>query len=265
MEAKFETVTPVLAEQFLHCSAPNRPIRKKHVQVLAGAIQRGEWKANGEAIIFDQQGKMIDGQHRCNAVIKAGRSIKSLVVRGVEKGSFETIDSGAKRSNGDVLAMEGEANANGLAAILRFIAEMTQPDVVAGNPITTAQIRKTLGEHPGARDWARRYGKLQSRLGGGVAVCSVLCLIEERVGSLAVEFFERLVIGDGLSADSPILMLRNRIASDPVVRAGASAGRILTRDLVIRAWNCHARGEKIQRLVANKNDTIDNIVIPAVF
>jgi hypothetical protein len=46
---------------------------------------------------------MIDGQTRCAAVIKAGKPILSLVVRGVSSDIFDVLDSGKKRSHKDAL------------------------------------------------------------------------------------------------------------------------------------------------------------------
>lgn len=263
MEAKVEFVTPKMAEMFLHCGAANRPVRRKHVEYLAGAIQRGEWKANGEAIIFDAHGKMIDGQHRCHAVIQAGRGVKALVVRGVENGSFETIDRGAGRSNTDALFMDGEKNYMVLSAILKLIKEIENETVSQPRKLSAVEQRKILDEHPLARDWASRQAAIHKAMAGTTQMCAVLCLVEERCGNPAREFYAEIASGANLSEGSPVLALRNRLASDRLLRnSGAQVIRQQICNLVARAWNCYARGDKIVKLYENKVDTVYNLQMP---
>lgn len=263
MEAKVEFVTPKMAEMFLYWGAANRPVRRKHVEYLAGAIQRGEWKANGEAIIFDSSGKMIDGQHRCHAVIQAGVGVMTLVVRGVENGAFETIDRGATRSNTDALFMDGEKNYMVLSAMLKLIHDIEHETVASPRKLSSIEQRKVLDAHPLARDWASRQAAIHTLMAGTTQLCAVLCLIEERCGSRARDFYADIASGANLEEGSPILALRNRLTSDRILRnSGAQSIRAQICNLVARAWNCYARGEKIQKLYENKNDTVFNLQIP---
>lgn len=262
MQSVVEFVTPELAERFLIEGAPNRPIRERRVEMLTGVIQRGEWRLNGETIIFDKTGHMLDGQHRCLAIIKSGIGVPSLVARGAEDGSFETIDRGVSRTNTDSLFMAGEKNYVVLSAILRLIKDIESETVSNPKMMSSAEQRQVMEKHPLAREWASRQGAIHTVLSGATQLCAVLCLMEERCGAPALEFYADIATGANLSEGSPILALRNRLVSDRSFRRGTKAMRVLLCNLIARSWNCWARGEKIQKLYENKKDTVYDLKIP---
>jgi len=66
---------------------------------------------------------MIDGQHRCEAVIESGETIRMLVVKGLGPRSREVIDTGAKRTGGDALRFAGFAQDPTVLAAAARIAD----------------------------------------------------------------------------------------------------------------------------------------------
>lgn len=104
----------------------NRPIRRSVVKRYCGAMLNGEWSLNGESMIFDVDGTLRNGQHQLSALVAAGEEnprikIKKLVVWGVKRNSFDTMDQGEKRSLKDVLALMGEEAAQVLAGAVRLV------------------------------------------------------------------------------------------------------------------------------------------------
>jgi hypothetical protein len=127
MKTEVMTVTPAMAEKWLAATTfRNRNVSATAVNRYANDMTRGRWALNGESIVIDDNGNVIDGQHRLRAVIKSGVSIQSVVVRGADQSVFPTFDIGAKRGGKDVLSIAGYANANSLAAILRNIDMFTR-------------------------------------------------------------------------------------------------------------------------------------------
>jgi hypothetical protein len=122
MKTEVMTVTPAMAEKWLAATTfRNRNVSSTVVFRYAADIAKGEWLLNGESIVLDDNGNVIDGQHRLRAIMKSGRSIQSVVVRGVSSETFHTIDIGKKRGHGDVLSIAGYSNGILLAAGLRLI------------------------------------------------------------------------------------------------------------------------------------------------
>ena len=80
-----ETITPELAEQYLGNNHKHREIRDSKVEKLAAAMTDDNWQLNGKTIVFDKDGVLLNGQHRLTAVILSGKSLTTLVVKGIEK------------------------------------------------------------------------------------------------------------------------------------------------------------------------------------
>ncbi len=115
-------VTPEMAEAFLARNIDNnRCVNKHYVYTWADEMKAGRWRLNGDAIRFSKSGKLIDGQHRLHAVIKAGVAVPFLIVEGVEDAAIMTIDCGKARIMSDTMKMYGINNYTNKAAIIRFV------------------------------------------------------------------------------------------------------------------------------------------------
>lgn len=117
-------VTPALAAEWLQRNVCNRPLNRKGIVELVGEMSSGNWTLTHQGIAFDEHGHLLDGQHRLHAIVESGVSVTLLVTRGVERSTFAHIDSGRKRTTGDVVSMRGIENGTLVAAIARscFVA-----------------------------------------------------------------------------------------------------------------------------------------------
>jgi hypothetical protein len=132
------SLTPDLALQLLKINTSNRPLKARSVSVLAKAIKRGEWSFNGDAIRVSRSGRLLDGQHRCQAVVEAGIAVMTLLVTGLEDDVFSTIDRGFGRTTGDIMSIKGESNYIELASISRLVhLYETCGQPFSGNPSIT--------------------------------------------------------------------------------------------------------------------------------
>ena len=119
--AKVETITPEIAKTMLGENVNNRRISRDNVNLFAREMRNGEWRFNGEAIKFGKDGRLLDGQHRLLAVIAADKPLTTLVIRGLEDETQQTMDSGKTRTLGDVLTLRGEKNSTQLASLARAV------------------------------------------------------------------------------------------------------------------------------------------------
>lgn len=107
MESVIEIITPEKAREYLKRNCRNnRKIGERRVQNYAKDMAAGAWQLNGEAIKFNKDGILIDGQHRLLAVIKAGVPIKMLVIRDVDN-TVSLYDRGYSRATYSSLLMSG--------------------------------------------------------------------------------------------------------------------------------------------------------------
>lgn len=77
-------ITPRIAKTMLSHNTGNRPLRKAVVQRYATDMENGDWQDNGDPIRFDTNGRLIDGQHRLEAVILSDTPIDAWVLRGLK-------------------------------------------------------------------------------------------------------------------------------------------------------------------------------------
>jgi hypothetical protein len=96
-------------------------MRRTYVRKLAEAMQRGEWRANGEPVHIAEDGTLLNGQHRLSAVVLSRQTIPLLLVRGLPREAQRTIDTGARRTLSDVLRMREVPEPTNLAAALGLL------------------------------------------------------------------------------------------------------------------------------------------------
>lgn len=102
----FVKITPKVAQQYLDCAGRNRKIREARVDLYAQQIKRGDWLVTNQGIAFDETGKLIDGQHRLMAIVRADTSAEILVVRGLKIGAQLVLDQPAARQIHDQIRLD---------------------------------------------------------------------------------------------------------------------------------------------------------------
>lgn len=97
-QGNMELITPEAAATYLRHNEhnPRKAISRRQVDVYARDMKAGKWFANGEAIVFDANGDLKDGQHRLMAIVKAGVPVYMFVVRGANP-NITTYDYGINR------------------------------------------------------------------------------------------------------------------------------------------------------------------------
>lgn len=246
-------VSPTLALRFLTFNASNRNLRSTYVEALARDMRENRWHFNGDPIRFSKDGRLIDGQHRLNAVVLSGKTITFLVVRELDFTVQETIDIGAIRTAADTLKLRGLKNPNLTAAIARKVIlwdegkrwhfsnyKPTNPQIVS---IVEGDSR--LLE---ATDLAQRYGNTIPVAG---SVTGFTWYVLSKLNrSEADRFFEQLATGIGtFEQGAPVITLRNRLVS---LRNGP--GRIKDEYVyaaIFRAWNADRGGHKLAKIIVD--------------
>lgn len=150
--SQVRTITPAMAEEMLKKNTQNRPLNQNYAQLYAKDMKAGNWKLNGEPIIFDDNGNLIDGQHRLMAVVIAGVPVDMLVVYGVGSDSFETIDSGKKRTAADAFSLSGITNPfvmSGIISVYLSIAKsVSTNESLAKRCVTTSGVLDEYNRSP---------------------------------------------------------------------------------------------------------------------
>ena len=141
---KSVTITPEYAQRLLD-SMPDYQRRPSKLAVTGYACDMldGNWNPNtGEPIKINRQRQMVDGQHRCLAVIESGVPIKATLAIGVDDEAYKVIDSGRKRSIADAL---GISHGKDVGAVSKAIVMLTG----------FYPLSRILSNGGGAADWMR--------------------------------------------------------------------------------------------------------------
>lgn len=250
-----ELITPQKAAAYLKFNESNRPLKQGVVSRYAEAITNGQWEVNGEAIKFDEEGRLLDGQHRLHAVLKCGKAIESYVIRGLAGAVFDTLDTGKARSGADTLALSGEKNYHVLAATLRILiieeelGESSLHQTDFSRLITNKDLLNALERHPQLRysvaTVINSIGLRRLIPMPPAAYCHYR--FAEKNRQQADEFFRKLAKGDSLSSDSPLLALRNKL----IVLKGTRLGAKIRAEIMactIKAWNFHRKNQPSKSL-----------------
>lgn len=246
------TITPRMAKKWLLKNRANRPLSQARVEYYADMMRRGQWELNGDTIRFDEDGNLIDGQHRLAACILCNTSFVSYVVTDLPKSAFDTIDQGKSRSHGDVLAAAGEKHYTTLAGALAILLRLKDPNfnIYKKNP---KDLKALLGKHPGLRacvEVSRANGAskvLRPTVGG--ALRYVFGLADKARADL---FFDRLVSGESLTKDMPEYVLRQVLLTRPI--HGAKLSLFATTALTVKAWNAALTKDPLKMLKLNPGE-----------
>lgn len=235
------TLTPILAQALLERNPDNRKISSAVVERYARDIATGRFTFNGESIIVSADGLLNDGQHRCAAVVKAGRPLRTVLVFGPERESRMTLGQGKVRLVADHIAMQGLPDSASYGAIAGYIWQYRTHKRLATDQYlrpTKAEILATVESYPDIADSMSSIGRQGAHLLGGrslLAFCHWVFSRRDRDGATA--FMLALGSGAGLSARDPILVARNRLLSRERLTPNEKA------ELIFRAWNAARRRE----------------------
>lgn len=130
-----QIITPELAAGFLDLppatlrdgtKIQQRALSMTWVSEIAGWIQAGDWMESFEGMAFTGEGlkdpgSMLEGMHRCWAIIEAGTPVPVRLTFRAPAELFQVTNQGKKRGAQGVLQTLGESGARDLASTLRMV------------------------------------------------------------------------------------------------------------------------------------------------
>lgn len=200
----------------------------------------------GTAVQFGQSGRLVDGQHRLQAIIDSGITMRMLVVHGVDDSVFDVIDSGSRRTGADLLHIDGHqgwisvcgSTASGIAKSLMC---GLQP---YGNNYTPQDVRQFVVDSPMIMESAIFMSGLPRK---GVplahsAGAALHFLMVKKDAVMADSFMRKFYTGEELSAGDSILLLRNILISRAMGNTPSIGSRTASLLGTIRVWNAAREG-----------------------
>jgi hypothetical protein len=249
----------------------NRGLKKHQKAFLQRQIKDGKFVYNGETIIVGDNGQILNGQHRLAACVAAGMAIEVLIVFGVPASTFVTVDQGARRTGGDVLAIEGHKNCNNLAAALRQIdnyfkgalgkSHANGPAGVEGRGDNSFTL-ELLARYPGVEQSVSKMKGV--RITAPAVACALHYLFMQRSPEQADEFCD--VVMNGFSPDHSYTDIgrASGMLREWLMRAALGNKKTppwVQANIWIKAWNAGRTG--VMPKVLTWKDGVDKPVLIA--
>jgi hypothetical protein len=258
-------ITPDMARSIVETrNHSNRPISRNSVVAFAKEMKNGNWKLLTDAIAFDVNGNLINGQHRLLAVIMSETTQRFHIFENQPVANFTVYDTGKNRTAGDILSISGISNSasecKSLSSMIKFIlnyeglptsankekriiAVTSQANAkITGitNEIVLNYAQQNLARLQSSRTFATALdlpGKLKVP-----EVAGLYYLMSKINLSKTNSFFNSLSSGANLSADSPILHLNKALRySDTLEHSSYKSSYKLA--LVVKAWKMYCDGK----------------------
>jgi hypothetical protein len=248
-KVRIVNVTPRLAKTWLAENTHNRSIRERQVDALVGVIQRGEWHLSNDAITFNGDGTLLNGQHRLRAVIEADAAVPMLVLRDIPQSAQDVMDLGAKRNVGDALRLRGEVDVAILAGALRQVWLYKEGFPLAtNNPMpSSVQLFRVLEANPEIRRACATSHMVSSA--GLSCPPTIIAALRYLFGQVdeesAAAFFSMLVLGADLEAINPVFILRKTLLH-AAVRTQDRKPRRWYAAVIIKGFNAWSEGADMQ-------------------
>lgn len=261
---EWRKVGPAEAKALLEKNDVNRRLRPRQVAAYAEDMREGLWGETGEPIQVSRTGRLLNGQHRLNAVIDADVTLELLFVTGLPDQSQKLMDSGAGRTASDALNMDGVHNASYTASIARWVLMAGEPgphlEQALKQKASTARIVKIVQENPDIAHAASRSGVLRDHISGSPTAIGYTWLSMYRVDPAACEEFYSAFITLSFKAlkdpRKAAMKALQRMDRDEGITASSKDKGIATTSILTRAWNAWRRGEELETLVARRGRKI---------
>jgi hypothetical protein len=132
LRSQWIEVSPAMARDWLHNNFRNRPLKDDVVEAYARDMANGVWVPTHQGIAFNDQDELIDGQHRLHAIVRSGKTVRTMVtfglpgrIEGHEMTTMDAVDRGRTRSVADQLKIQhGLKDGSVIAALCACLASL---------------------------------------------------------------------------------------------------------------------------------------------
>lgn len=239
----------------------NRTLSNKNIRQLQREMETGSWVFAGDPIRFSKYGKLLDGQHRLIALSKTKeKAYEMVLIVGLSEESFKVMDTGKKRSAGDVFSIEGVHYPKITATAVKFIDALERGSFLLGETTMNGGLSNTDAYEKyltldGLDEFISKTRILNNgypKLLSDATVAGFWYMFSKVNQQDADDFMERLIQGTNLTKNSPIKLVHDKLfatAHNDTYRMK----RIDKNRLVALAWKKFRAGEELTKLVIPKS------------
>lgn len=248
------TVTPELASYMLEHNTHNRRLSARRTTTHTNMIKGGRWQTTHQGLAFDKTGRLLDGQHRLEAIVKAEMPVEIVVSFGWDTETFTAIDTGNPRTSDDLLYIDGMSYPVQRAAVARMLimAEAPNKQAIPDKSGVAQRAREMADEDMDyALTVAWDLGATKKIMRTSSAAAAIYSIRKKsRFAYRLPEFLEGLVTGANLPSGSPILKFRNNMVGTNHQRGGSWTAAHQAGCMIL-TWNAWVTDKKLGNMSWN--------------
>lgn len=260
----------------------NRDLSWSRIKQYAQDMKTGRWVINGETIKIDENGQLIDGQHRLHAVIESGNIVNMEFSFNISHSAITTIDTGKSRTGSDVLKMTGVENTTVINTALRGIityefgydmgtshTEITNLKIGSKNTkiITNDMVLNAYSRHPLISNFVPKKSEVKN-FGNRALLTAIHYLFwlasPIKANAFMECFYHGYYIMDGTRKTLPkVSMLSKEVSA---MYANRFSKRMSTKTIAlmfIKVWNSMILDKDLKRLSITDKDKNLRILQPS--
>lgn len=248
-ELEIVRVTPDLAAEWLEkYNDGNRRLSRSVIATYARDMLNDNWRLTHQSIAFDDEGRLLDGQHRLAAVVEADVPVDFTVQRGWDRETFSVVDTGFKRAASHFIDAPNSALMAAAARILATIKDGGPPGVVSARA-TPQDVLAAFHEWPELIEMRTNVERVyeDTRISKTLHLVVLAQAQRSRYADAIPAWADGLASGVDLSDKDPRRLLRQRWMRE-LRYLNSSMGRGTGYALIVKAWNAFATEAEIQHL-----------------
>lgn len=213
-------LTPALAQRLLERNVHNRRISEKVISKYVAEMKAGEWRLTPGGIGFDDQGRLVDGQHRLHSIARSNVTVPMLITLGLPAASQEKVDRHRRRTLFDALYLAGHAVMRQEVEIATCLSRRTLRSDSGAVP-TDFLVRQTLEchlEHIRAVILCMKGANKSVRGLSQASFLAAATLYHEINAEKCAAFLESVRTGTMLTEDQPAMRLRRFLMGETIVK-----------------------------------------------
>tara|TARA_R100000951_G_scaffold96894_2_gene86362 strand:- start:11 stop:898 length:888 start_codon:yes stop_codon:yes gene_type:complete len=280
---RIAVIDPAQAEKIFSERLSNRPLNMAQAKLYARAMEEGEWLPCSQISFCG--GRLDDGQHRMMASIISGKPFEGTIYYHNNPDTFAVFDSGRKRTNADVLSIEGKKNTTQLACTLNMLERVITHGLdnrfgrSNGAKIPSYKIMDVLDKYPGIEKAVSvvHCNKSTSKLVTTAPTAILYYLLNKAVTESGYYLTERSLVdvfivdklfkGLELSEGDPVYTFRKKLeqARNKASSLGKGVLAITPKTMLyggIITWNKWIKNKKCSRINIPDSSDLPKILIP---
>jgi hypothetical protein len=266
--SEIRTVTPEWAQQILNRHEESiakgkfrqRPLNIKTVKKYAIDMKAGNWALTGQGISFDNEGNLLDGQHRIAAVASSGVSLQMLVMWDLEpeNNGVKTInlcDIGKNRSINQQLKINGVSYYSEMGSGARSLLVLSRGNIDTRPSIPQIIAVASLMENNMLNMLEILAANNQKRKARGYIIAPLTLLATADKGAaelFAMEFNEMVNLGK----TSPVLHFA-RFLDRPTHAKGGSEHAIKVMKALCSALYLYCNEKKVEQRITGNDEHVE--------